>query len=179
MNQILNIQDISSCRNKRRAVSSHLRVLNIFYTLAWSTDKKNVIHPKAAVRECSGVCSFRQVDCQKFLIRAIIKELWRLFSTESHCLIAECTHTEYRWRMCSVGWRLHANHWQLHRNLPIRHVMHKPKNTLKMNVNQRVKVHAYTPSSRDQICIISIKEFHWMGLLGFVEGFLWFGWLAF
>lgn len=79
----------------------------------------------------SGVCSFRHVDCQKFLIRAIIKELRRLFSTESHCLIAGYTHTEYRWRMCLVGLCLHSNYWQPHRNLPVRHAMHKPKNTLK------------------------------------------------
>lgn len=151
--------------------------LIFFYIMARFTDKKNVIHPKAAVWECSGVCSFRHVDCQKFLIRAIIKELWRLFSTESHCLIAECTHTEYRWRMCLVGWRLHSNHWQLHRNLPIRHVMHKPKNTLKMNVNQCVKINVYTPSSNmhyfhqrsQRVSLNGITRFRWgvfCGLFG-------------
>lgn len=130
--------------------------------------------------EYSGVCSFRHVDCQKFLIRAIIKELRRLFSTEYHCLIAGYTHTEYRWRMCSLGLRLHSNYWQPYRNLLVKHVMHKPKNTLKMNMNQHVKINAYAlfPSKKtnqylSQV-ITGVNHFQWMGLLGFVEAFLWF-----
>lgn len=155
--------------------------------LIYRQEKYN--HPKAAVWEYSGVCSFRHVDCQKFLIRAIIKELRRLFSTESHCLIAGYTHTEYRWRMCLVGLCLHSNRWQPHRNLPVRHVMCKPKKYIKnqhesacenkcvYSFLKRPNMHYF--HQRKQIHIFHrwlpvITHFKWMGLLGFVEGFLWF-----
>lgn len=105
----------------------------------------------------SGVCSFRHVDCQKFLIRTIIKELQRLFSTVS---LPYCRVYKHRIQMKNMFGRvaLHSNHWQPHRNLCVRHVMHKPKNALKINMNQHVKINEYTSSSRDQICIMFIKE---------------------
>lgn len=126
MNQILNIQGISSCRNEK--VQHHL---NQGFSVSFRPQPdlharkiQSTLRPQ--VWEYSGACSFRHVNCQKFLIRAIIKELWRLFSIETRCLVAGYTH---RIQMKNVFGRLslHSNHWQSQRNLSVRHMMHKPK----------------------------------------------------